>query len=413
MAGGLRTYVFAKYLVKIGHKVNIITSYRDKNIKKYKSINQKKINWHLTNENGIKVHWLNNYYSNHMTFFQRLKSFVRFAYFSTQKALTIKTDIVFATSTPLTIAIPAVFASRKHKVPMIFEVRDVWPQIPIALKIFKNPILCYLANTLEKWAYNNASSIITLSPDMKKSIVSKNKISPKTIAVIPNLSNLNDFKYNKKIELDFRKNHQWLIQGPILLYAGSFGKVNNLEYVINLAKSLKKINSKIKILLIGEGKYKESLIISAKKNDLYEKNLFFKKSFSRNIIKEYFMSATMCANFVIDVKETWANSANKFFDTLAAGKPVLINHGGWMKDLILHYECGICIHGIPIDKAAEKLNYFMLNKKWLKMTGNNSFKLAKNFFDQNILSKQFAEVINLTKNKREDMIEKIAPGIYY
>jgi len=412
MSGGLRTYEFAKYLVKIGHKVNVITSYREKNIKKYKNINHKKIKWHLTYEDGIKVHWLHNYYSNHMTFFQRLKSFVRFAYFSAQKASNIKTDIIFATSTPLTIAIPAVYASRKHKVPMIFEVRDLWPQIPIALKILKNPLLRYVANKLENWAYDNASSIITLSPDMKKGIVSK-KINPKIIAVIPNLSNLNDFKYNKKIELNFRKNHQWLMQDPLLLYAGSFGKVNNLEYVINLAKSLKKINSKIKILLIGEGKEKESLIISAKKHNLFEKNLFFEKSFSRKIIKEYFMSATMCANFVINVRETWANSANKFFDTLAAGKPILLNHGGWMKDLISHHKCGICVYGMPPHIAAEKLNYFMLNKKWLKITGNNSLKLATKFFDQNKLSKQFAEVINLTKNKKEDMIEKIAPGIYY
>ena len=406
MIGGLRTHEFAKYLVKIGHKVNIITSYRDKNIY------HKKKNWFLTNENGIKVHWLCNYYSNHMTFFQRLKSFMRFVYFSAVKASTIKTDIVFATSTPLTIALPAVYASRKHKVPMVFEVRDVWPEIPIALKILKNPILRYMANTLENWAYNNASSIITLSPDMKKSIVLK-KINPKTIAVIPNLSNLYDFKYNKKIELNFRKKRQWSMQDPILLYAGSFGKVNNLNYVIKLAKALKKIKSRIKIILIGQGKEKESLILNAKKNNLYNKNLFFEEPASRKKIKEYFISATLCANFIINIKETWSNSANKFFDSLASGKPVFLNHGGWMKDLISHHKCGICVQGMPMYKVAKYLDSVVLNKNLLKKASFNSLKVAKKFFDKKKLSIQFEKVLNLTKNKKENMIEKIAPGIFY
>ena len=53
----------------------------------------------------------------------------------------------------------------------------------------------------------------------------------------------------------------------------------------------------------------------------------------------------MCSSFVLNVKETWANSANKFFDlTSIKKKPIFINHGGWMKDLINFHQCGYCSH---------------------------------------------------------------------
>ena len=76
---------------------------------------------------------------------------------------------------------------------MVFEVRDLWPDVPIAMKILKNPFLIYLAKSLELWAYKHSNSIVALSPQMKKGIVSK-KIDAKKIAVIPNSSDLDKFE---------------------------------------------------------------------------------------------------------------------------------------------------------------------------------------------------------------------------
>ena len=81
---------------------------------------------------------------------------------------------------------------------MVFEVRDLWPDIPIAMKILKNPFLIYLSKLLEKWAYVSSSAIIALSPEMKKGITIKN-IDPKKIAVIPNSSDIEKFKFSKQI----------------------------------------------------------------------------------------------------------------------------------------------------------------------------------------------------------------------
>ena len=72
-------------------------------------------------------------------------------------------DLVFATSTPLTIAIPGYIISRKLSVPMVFEVRDLWPELPIAIGALKSPFLCWIAGKLEEFAYKNSKHIVSLS----------------------------------------------------------------------------------------------------------------------------------------------------------------------------------------------------------------------------------------------------------
>ena len=402
MSGATRSYEFAKRLVKMGHEVNVITSWRE--------INSRKKNF-VTIDSGIKIHWLSVPYSNRMSFSKRMRSFINFALKSAIKSRSIEADIIFASSTPLTIALPAVYISKKKKVPLVFEIRDLWPDIPIAMKILKNSFLCYLARKLELWTYKNAKSLVTLSPQMKEGIISKN-VNSKRIAVIPNCSDLKTLSHSDKLAKRFREKRNWLKNRPLLVYAGTFGKVNNLSYAIDLANALRKRNANVRILLIGDGQEKEKLIIKAKKLNVFEKNLYFEKPVPKNEIREYLSAADMCANFVIDIKETWANSANKFFDSLAAGKPIFLNHGGWMQELVLNYQCGLCMHGKNIDIVASELEDAINDFKWLKTAGNSAKNLAVKYFNRDVLAKQLEDVLITTKEGKADIVEKIADGIY-
>ena len=129
--GSTRSFEFSKMLIEMGHQVVVVTSFREP---------FKNNNWFQTKDSQINIHWLPLRYSNRFTFFKRLKTFLLFAWKSYFNIKKIEADIIFASSTPLSIAIPAIFAAYKKNIPMIFEVRDLWPDIPIAMKILKNPI---------------------------------------------------------------------------------------------------------------------------------------------------------------------------------------------------------------------------------------------------------------------------------
>lgn len=400
MTGGTRSYELAKRLVQRGHQVHIITSWRGETQHK---------TWFTTYEDGITVHWLPIAYSNKMSYQERVKVFIKFAYLANKKSLAIGGDIIFATSTPLTISIPAVFCSRSLKIPMIFEVRDLWPEIPIKLNILNHPLIKLLAGQLESWSYKNSTAIVALSPGMKKGILNKFPF-PERIAVIPNASDIDFFQsnlLNKNIVTlsNFKENDK------LVLYAGTFGKVNGVNYLLDLALELYRISSNVKILLVGKGAEFEAILRRAEVLGILNKQIFIEPSIQKKEMPSLLKLVDMASNLVIDKEFMFDNSANKFFDTLAAGKPIFINHGGWMKDLIEKNNCGYCSWRKSLNDVASDLNELLNNEALLREMSKNSFILAKDQFNRDIHAKQLESIFKKAINKEYNI--STVTEVYY
>ena len=403
MSGGTRSYEMAKRMVAAGNEVHMVTSSREED-----SENK---DWSTTNEAGIHVHWYPVPYSNHMSFAQRIKSFFAFAFAAKRKSASLLGDVVFATSTPLTIALPAVFTARKLKVPMVFEVRDLWPEIPIAIGALKNPLAQTLAKKLETWAYMNSSAIVALSPGMKEGIV-KSGYPASQVAVIPNSSDNFEMMHDDSAAAQFRNERKWLNDSPLLVYTGTFGKINGVGYMVSLASELQRLNSNVKILLVGDGAEKSQVVAKAKSAGVFEENLFIEPSMPKKDIPALLSAATMASALFIDLPEMRPNSANKFFDALASSTPVLLNYGGWMHDLVQQHSCGLAMWQQPIELVAEQLDQKMNDDEWLKQAGLAARRLAEEEFDRDTLATQLMSVLELTIQGKASNIESIAPGEY-
>jgi len=402
MSGGTRSFELAKRLVKKGHVVHMVTSWRGEGLGN---------DCFQTNECGIFVYWIPVPYSNHMGYLQRLHAFFLFAFKSARVAAKIKADLIFATSTPLTIAFPAVYVARKLSIPMVLEIRDLWPEMPIAIGALKNRILIALAKWLESWAYRNAESIVALSPGIKMGVI-KSGFPAERIAVIPNGSDILEFSCDRELGKLFSNQNSWISNRPLLVYAGSFGKVNQVSYAVRLARELKEIKSNICILLVGDGSEKESIANLAKQLEVFEKNIYFWPSVPKKEIPVLFSAATACLCLFDDIPEMRSNSSNKFFDGLAAGKPIVLNYGGWMNDLVNDYSFGISLWKKSIREAALNLDLFMNDELWLCSAGKYSQELAQKEFDRDKLALQFEKVLLASHQGHSSQSEKIAPGIY-
>src|SRR5690554_7997827 len=403
MAGGTRSYEMARRMVAAGHEVHMVTSYREPEGSRQ--------GWFQTDEAGIQVHWYPVPYSNHMSFFQRLKAFFSFALAARKKALQLDADIIFATSTPLTIALPAVPASRKKKIPMVFEVRDLWPEMPIAVGALKNPLLRFAAHRLEHWAYHNAEAVVALSPGMKEGVLRTGYPAEK-VAVIPNSSDNAEFQYNAEAGAKFRAQREWLGERPLLVYTGTFGPTNGVGYMVPVAQELLRLNSDVRILLVGEGKEKLEIIEQAEKAGVLGKNLFIEEMLPKREVPALLSAADMASALFIDLPEMRPNSANKFFDALASGTPVLLNYGGWMHDLVTKHGCGLPMWRKSVAEVAEILDAKMHDQAWLHQAGQAARKLAEGYFDRDILADQLISVLHAAVDGKPYNAEQIAPGVY-
>jgi glycosyltransferase involved in cell wall biosynthesis len=402
MSGGTRSFEMARRFVSEGHEVHIITSWREAT---------RCNDWVETEVEGFRVHWLPVLYSNSMSFSARIRAFFKFAFCSARKAASLNADVVFATSTPLTIVIPAVYASKLQKIPMVFEVRDLWPELPISMGALNNPVARFLAKKLEIFAYEKSSSIVALSPGMKEGVVRTGFPSSK-IAVIPNSSDVKTFRIGKEFGEIFRNEREWLGNDPLLIYTGTFGLINGVDYLIDLAIHLSNLKSDVKILAIGGGIKFDEVIEQATTAGVLNHNFFIEAYLKKKDIAAALSAATISSALFIDKPEMRPNSANKFFDSLAAGKPIMINYGGWMHELIESNGCGLSMWQKPIDQVAKELDECLHDRSWLEKTSEASAVLADRFFDRDILATQLLKVLQSTVEGCPDKAEKIGPGIY-
>lgn len=403
MSGGTRSYEMARRLVAAGHEVHMITSW-------VKETDQ--TDWYVTNEAGIHVHWFPNNYNNKMSYMDRIKAFFRFAFHAAKKGKTFTdADVVFATSTPLTIALPAVSTAKKLEIPMVFEVRDLWPELPIAMGALNNPILQKIAYGLENWAYKNSKAIVALSPGMKEGIV-KTGYPKQQVAVIPNSADLELFNIENEKVIQFRKSLTWLQNRPLIVYTGTFGHINGVGYLVELAAKLKDINPEIRILLVGDGIEFDQVTSFAQEKGVLNNTLFMMKQVPKKDIPVILNAAALCTALFIDKPEMRANSANKFFDALAAGKPIMINYGGWMVDLIEKNNCGLVTWNLEIKAAAQQVADFIADPELYEIAATNAKRLANTQFHRDMLAEQLNQVLINTVNTSSITPESITQEYY-
>lgn len=374
MAGGTRSYEIGRRLVAAGHEVELVTSWQEPCESK---------SWFTTEVAGMHVHWLPVHYSNHMTYQARLGAFFKFALKASAYVKRLKADIVLATSTPLTIALPGTLGARHLRVPMVFEVRDLWPELPIAMGAIRDPISRWMARSLEKFAYANAARIIALSPGMAAG-VARTGYPSKQIHVVPNGSDLDLFKRDEHLGRAFREEVGITADKIVVGYAGTLGRINGVGYLAELAAQLKE-DSRFVFLVIGDGQERSEIEELARARSVLGRNLFMLPKLAKTRMPAAFSAFDVSTSLFLPVPEMESNSANKFFDALASGCCVAINYGGWHADLLRESAAGFRLSR-NIPEGAAELQRLMGEKQQLVAYGRNARRLAEEQFARDRLA---------------------------
>ena len=383
-ASGTRSYEFSKELVDNGHQVTMICATSDTGQTGVKKLEKKSV-YRQTVE-GIDVIEVDLSYSNSDGFYKRVYKFIKFSLIATRFTLTESYDIAYATSTPLTISIPVVIARIFRQKPYFFEVRDLWPETPIAMNILRNPLLIVLAKFLERISYFLSSEVVALSPGMEAGV---SRISKRPTTLIPNGCDNNLFH---PIEEKNRSLLECESDDFVCAFTGAHGKANGLDFVIDVAKRCLVLDSKIKFVLIGRGSEKERLVEKAKTLNL--SNIIFKDPVAKNHLAELLPHADLGLMILENIKEfQYGTSPNKFFDYLSSGLPVLVNHEGWIADLVKENSCGYCDGSYNSERFSKLIIELKSNHKDQKIMSKNARKLAEKSFDRSKLASEFRERI--------------------
>ena len=384
--GGTRSYEMARRLVERGHEVHMVTAWPEDDGRR---------GWFRTREAGIEVHWIPVPYSNHLSYPARIRAFFHFAQKAAVKAAGIPADLVFATSTPLTIALPAVYAARRQRIPMVFEVRDLWPTMPIVVGALRNPGAIAAARWLERFAYRNAERVVALSPGMRDGIV-ETGYDPAKISIIPNSCDNGLFSSVSRAEA-----RKWLLQrypelggGPLVGYTGTMGRINAVEYLVEMAAIARERGSALRFAVFGEGAEEAAVTSLARERGVLGRNLWIYGPLPKKDMPSVIRSLDLATSLFKNIPEMRHNSANKFFDALAAGRPVLINYGGWQAGVLRESGAGLVAPPDQPRVALELAEKLLAEPDRLALASQAAGKLAREQFDRDLLAGRLADVLN-------------------
>lgn len=364
--GALRSYFLARAAVERGFHVTVVTGGGQ-------TLNTYEIE-------GIRVHQLPVPYSNYFGFWKRVISFLKYVFWCIRLSKNFKSaHVCYAISTPLTVGLAARWLKWRHNIPYIFEVGDLWPDAAIELDVITSPTLKKILWVMEKKIYRGARSVVALSPAIQAAI--EKKTPGVRVQMIPNMADL-DFFQSKPISTEIEKKKLGLEGNLVVSYFGAMGVANGLEYLLRVAKACQEAQLPVHFILAGDGVERSNLQNLSEQLNLT--NLSFHQFQNREGIRELMQVTDLV--FVCyqhrAILET--GSPNKFFDGLAAGKPIMLNFGGWLRKEIEASGCGFYVD--PTKPETVLATLASLDSYTLNQAGTAALWLAKEKYARATLS---------------------------
>jgi glycosyltransferase involved in cell wall biosynthesis len=381
--GGTRSYEFARRFVARGHEVSMVTAASSAEDARREV-------------DGIDVIPVRAGYSDYVTgtamsYPRRVAAFAQFAAAATAAVLRQpKPDVIYATSPPLTMALPAMAAARRHGAPLVFEVRDLWPEAPIQMGALRNPLAQRGARALERLVYRTAAEVIALSPGMRDGVVAAGK-DPEHVTLVPNASDLELF--SPAVDGAPARERLGLGDRFVCSYFGTMGEANDLTPVIEAAALMQERGEDgVAFVLHGQGKRRAALEELARRRRAT--NVVFSDPIrDKESVAQLAAASDACMTIYKDVPILATCSPNKLFDTFAAGRPAIVNTEGWLRELVEDNEAGVFVRpGDPADLAA-RVAELRDKPELVERYGRNARGLAEREFGRDMLAERALSVL--------------------
>lgn len=276
----------------------------------------------------------------------RALAFVGFTALATWKALFGKRpgrpDAVLAMSPPLTLGAAGWLAAKRWRVPFVFNIQDVFPDVAVEVGAISNPKVIRVASWLERWSYKRADAVTVLSDDLHDNLVRKldgHVPDPKDrVRVIPNFVDTERIRPRDPESGSYRRENG-LVGKRVVMYAGNVGFSQSLELVVAAARQLAD-RPDVVFVVNGGGSARADLEAAAA--DL--PNLRFVDFQPKERLPEVLAAADI---HVVPLKRGLAASSvpSKTYSIMAAGRPLVasVDEGTEVARVVERAEAGIAV----------------------------------------------------------------------
>lgn len=328
--------VFARELVKQGFEVEVVTGFPNyPGGKIYPGFKQRLIQRELID--GVNVTRVPLYPSHGQSGIGRVINYVSFAATSLFYGLFFakRPDVIYAYHPPLTVGIAASFIRLFRRVPVVYDIQDMWPDTLKATGMFSNEKLLSIVSRVCDWVYRRVDRLVVLSPGFKAILIERG-VPESKIEIIYNWCAEDQLTTGSGPAVSFSNASNFHI-----LFAGNMGKAQALDSVLEAAEILQSRGSSAEFIFLGGGVEVDRLKNLAAQNSLA--NVAFLPAVPMTEVGRYLQAADALLVHLKKDPLFAITIPSKTQAYMAVGKPLLMAVEGDAADLVKQSGCGLVV----------------------------------------------------------------------
>lgn len=334
--------VFARALVKQGFEVEVVTGFPNyPGGKIYPGFKLKLFQREFID--GVKITRLPLYPSHGQSGIGRVFNYVSFAAASLFYGVFFakRPDVIYAYHPPLTVGIAASIIRFFRRVPVLYDIQDMWPDTLKATGMFSNDKLLGVVSKVCDWVYRHVDKLVVLSPGFKKVLIERGVPEDK-IEVIYNWCAEEQITASAETPISFSDNARFRI-----LFAGNMGKAQALDAVLDAAYTLQSRSRPVEFIFLGGGVEVDALKRIAIEKSLT--NVTFLPAVPMAEVGGYLKAADALLVHLKKDPLFKITIPSKTQAYMAVGRPLLMAVDGDAAELVKQSGCGVVVESENVE----------------------------------------------------------------
>ncbi|OLC69673.1 MAG: hypothetical protein AUH78_23080 [Gemmatimonadetes bacterium 13_1_40CM_4_69_8] len=303
-------------------------------------------------------------------------------------------DVLVAATPPVTVGMLGGLAARLKRVPLVYEIRDLWVQAAAELGIVRSRLLLGVVRAWERSLYRQAQVIVVNSPGFLPHLQTDG-IESEKVVLVPN--GVDTALFHPAADgSGIRRQHR--LEGKfVAAYAGSLGLANDITTILRAADRLRG-ESDIRILLVGDGNRRRQAEDEARALGLT--NVIFTGRVPKQVVAQYLCAADVGICTLMDTPVFRTVYPNKVFDTMACARPVVILVDGVIREVVEQARAGICVRPGDASGLADALLRLRSDPDGRRRMGEAGRRTVAERFDRWQSAKQMAALLGRVTARR-------------
>jgi len=325
---------------------------------------------------------------------ERMRNYASFCVSAALRGMAIpRPDVIIASSPQLLVGLSGWWIAFVRQVPLVFEVRDLWPESLTAVGVGdEDSLLHHALAAVAKFLYQRSDRIVVVTPAFKEHLMRRWRVPAEKIAVVENGVETDLFK-PAPAAANNASRRELAVEGKFLVcYIGTMGMAHGLGTLLDAAAQLQRRNSNAQFLLVGEGADKERIKAIAQSRALT--NISFLDQQPREKIPAFISASDACLVLLKKTDVFKTVIPTKMLEFMSCARPVILGVDGQARQILEDAGAGLVIEPENSEALVTAINQLSSNREVGEVLGQKGREYILQHLSRGRTAEKYIDVLS-------------------